>query len=72
MVKNYESDLYDELSVQMGSVVEVVEKTMDGWWLVRCAGREGRVPATNMRRANTAKAQQMLEISCQLTLESQV
>ena len=72
VVKNYKPDMKDEVSLQMGCVVEVVEKTMDGWWLVRCKGKEGRAPATNLRRANTVKAQHILEISSQATLERQV
>ena len=72
VVKNYKSDMKDEVILQMGCVVEVVEKTMDGWWLVRCKGKEGRAPATNLRRANTVKAQHILEISSQATLEAQV
>ncbi len=72
VVKSFKSELKDELSLQMGSVVEVVERTMDGWWLVRCRGKQGRAPATNMRRANTLKAQHILDISSQATLEAQV
>ena len=72
VVKSYTSDFKDEMSIQMGSIVEVVEKAMDGWWLVRCKGKEGLAPATNLRRANTVKAQHILEISSQATLEAQV
>ena len=72
VVKNYKPDMKDEMNLQLGSVVEVVEKTMDGWWLIRCKGEEGRAPATNLRRANTAKAQHILEKSSQATLEAQV
>ena len=72
VVKSYKPDRKDEVSLSMGRVVEVLEKTMDGWWLIRCKGKEGRAPATNLRRANTAKAQHILEISSQATLERQV
>lgn len=72
VVKTYKPEMKDEVTLQIGSVVEVVEKSMDGWWLVRCKGKEGRAPATNLRRANTAKAQHILEISSQATLEAQV
>ena len=72
VVKSYKSEMKDELTLQMGCVVEVVEKAMDGWWLVRWKGQEGRAPATNMRKANSVKAQHILEICSQATLEAQV
>lgn len=36
-VKSYKATKSDEISVNMGNVVEVVQKSEDGWWLVRCA-----------------------------------
>ncbi len=48
------------------------EKTMDGWWLVKCGSKQGRVPATNLRRANTAKAQHIIEIGSQVDSEKKV
>ena len=53
-------------------VVEVREKTMDGWWLVKCGSKQGRVPATNLRRANTRKAQHIIDIGTQADSEKKV
>lgn len=33
--KSYKSTKMDEISVEIGSVVEAVRKSNDGWWLVR-------------------------------------
>lgn len=36
-VKSYTASKSDEISVNMGSVVEVLQKSENGWWLIRCA-----------------------------------
>lgn len=36
-VKSYTATKSDEISVNMGSVVEVLQKSENGWWLIRCA-----------------------------------
>ena len=33
--RNYVSKNRDEVSVHIGSVVEVLRKSGDGWWLIR-------------------------------------
>ncbi|KAM9457484.1 NADPH oxidase organizer 1-like [Clarias gariepinus] len=43
--KNYKSAKKDELSVEIGSVVEVLRKSNDGWWLVRYNCRTGYIPS---------------------------
>ncbi|KAM9457485.1 putative neutrophil cytosol factor 1C [Clarias gariepinus] len=43
--KSYKSTKIDELSVEIGSVVEVVKKSNDGWWLVRYNCRTGYIPS---------------------------
>lgn len=35
VVRDYESQKADELSLNNGVVVEVVKKSEDGWWLIR-------------------------------------
>lgn len=34
-VRNYTAKKEDEVSVHIGSVVEVLQRSDDGWWLVR-------------------------------------
>jgi len=34
-VRNYSSEKDDEVSVPLGSVVEVLRKSDDGWWFIR-------------------------------------
>lgn len=36
-VKSYKATNSDEISVNMGSVVEVLQKSENGWWLIRWA-----------------------------------
>ncbi|XP_026994809.1 NADPH oxidase organizer 1a [Tachysurus fulvidraco] len=43
--KSYKSTKMDEISVEIGSVVEAVRKSNDGWWLVRYNCRTGYIPS---------------------------
>ncbi|TSO37073.1 NADPH oxidase organizer 1 [Bagarius yarrelli] len=43
--KSYKSTKIDELSVEIGSVVEVLRKSDDGWWLVRYNCKTGYIPS---------------------------
>ncbi|NXN40260.1 NOXO1 oxidase, partial [Rhinoptilus africanus] len=45
VVRDYESQKADELSLNNGVVVEVVKKSEDGWWLIRYNGRTGYMPS---------------------------
>ncbi|MCI4384203.1 hypothetical protein PGIGA_G00036150 [Pangasianodon gigas] len=44
-IKNFTSTMRDELSVNIGAVVEVIQKSDDGWWLARYKGKAGYVPS---------------------------
>ncbi|XP_077482785.1 NADPH oxidase organizer 1b [Stigmatopora argus] len=44
-VRNYFTKKSDELSLPIGSVVEVLKMSDDGWWLARFHGKVGYVPA---------------------------
>ncbi|XP_016521852.1 NADPH oxidase organizer 1-like [Poecilia formosa] len=44
-VRNYSTSKTDEVGVAIGCVVEVLRKSDDGWWLVRCGGRVGYLPS---------------------------
>ncbi|XP_030630974.1 NADPH oxidase organizer 1b [Chanos chanos] len=43
--RSYTSNKADEISVSIGAVVEVMQKSDNGWWLVRYNGRAGYVPS---------------------------
>ena len=36
----------NELALEAGDVLEVLDKRADGWWRGRCKGREGMFPAS--------------------------
>ncbi|KAJ8384032.1 hypothetical protein AAFF_G00212760 [Aldrovandia affinis] len=44
-VKNYKSSKGDEVSVDIGGVVEVLQKSDNGWWLIRYKGKAGYIPS---------------------------
>ncbi|KAM6957198.1 NADPH oxidase organizer 1a [Aplochiton taeniatus] len=45
VARSYKATHEDEVSVEMGSVVEVLQKTNNGWWLVRSGSKPGYVPS---------------------------
>ncbi|XP_037318716.2 NADPH oxidase organizer 1-like [Pungitius pungitius] len=52
VVRSYSSQKDDEVSVPIGSVVEVLRRTDDGWWFIRFNGKSGYVPSRNLRPHN--------------------
>ncbi|XP_053367923.1 NADPH oxidase organizer 1b [Clarias gariepinus] len=48
-IRNYTSTMKDELSVNIGAIVEVIQKSDDGWWLARYNGKEGYLPSIYMQ-----------------------
>ncbi|XP_023664920.2 NADPH oxidase organizer 1b [Paramormyrops kingsleyae] len=49
MARCYRATKEDEVSVNIGSVVEVLQKSADGWWFVRHKGNAGYVPSMYLR-----------------------
>ncbi|XP_021374579.1 SH3 and PX domain-containing protein 2A-like isoform X2 [Mizuhopecten yessoensis] len=47
----------DEIALELGVIVDVVEKNLDGWWMVRYMGKEGWAPATYLMKAEKAHIQ---------------
>nr|XP_033819637.1 NADPH oxidase organizer 1-like [Geotrypetes seraphini] len=47
--KGYEAQSADELSVANGVIIEVLEKSENGWWLVWYNGKAGYVPSMYLR-----------------------
>ncbi|KAM4531565.1 NADPH oxidase organizer 1a [Odontesthes bonariensis] len=51
-VKSYKSTKDDEITVNMGTVVEVMQNSDNGWWLIRYKGKTGYVPAMCLQPYN--------------------
>eukprot|EP00095_Tigriopus_kingsejongensis_P000509 maker-scaffold367_size194084-snap-gene-0.48 protein:Tk00509 transcript:maker-scaffold367_size194084-snap-gene-0.48-mRNA-1 annotation:"hypothetical protein DAPPUDRAFT_301481" len=45
-IYDYKANLYDELTIQVGDVINVHDKQADGWWLGELNGSIGIFPAT--------------------------
>jgi len=43
---SYTANMYDELSIQPGDLINIHDKQADGWWLGELAGTVGIFPAT--------------------------
>ncbi|KAM6897517.1 NADPH oxidase organizer 1b [Xenentodon cancila] len=55
-VKSYTSKKDDEVSAPIGSVVEVLRKSDDGWWLIRFNGKVGYIPSMYLQPYNNPRA----------------
>ncbi|XP_030067857.1 NADPH oxidase organizer 1 [Microcaecilia unicolor] len=53
VVKGYEARNSDEMSVNIGIVLEVLEKSDNGWWLVCYNGKAGYVPSMYLKPYKT-------------------
>lgn len=42
----------DEMDLERGMVVEVVQKNLEGWWKIRSQGREGWAPASYLKKVD--------------------
>lgn len=49
MTREYWSRKPDEIDMKRGDIVDVLEKNLNGWWLVRIGERTGKVPAVYLR-----------------------
>ena len=47
---NYEAEEDDEISFKRGTVVEVLQKSLDGWWMVKINKQVGLAPATFLKK----------------------
>ena len=45
-VYDYTANMYDELNIRYGDVINIHDKQEDGWWLGECGGKVGIFPAT--------------------------
>ncbi|KAK9530640.1 hypothetical protein VZT92_012128 [Zoarces viviparus] len=54
-VRSYSTKKDDEVSVPIGSVVEVLRKSDNGWWFIRFNGKAGYVPSMNLQPSNNPR-----------------
>jgi len=45
-IYDYVANMYDELSISYGDVINIHDKQEDDWWLGECEGKVGIFPAT--------------------------
>ncbi|XP_037611517.1 NADPH oxidase organizer 1-like [Sebastes umbrosus] len=55
-VRSYSTKKEDEVSVPIGSIVEVLRKSDNGWWLIRFHGKLGYIPSMNLQPYNNPQA----------------
>lgn len=48
-IKNYTATKNDEITVNIGAVVEVLQKSDNGWWLIRYKEKVGYIPSVYLR-----------------------
>ncbi|KAK0134649.1 SH3 and PX domain-containing protein 2B [Merluccius polli] len=52
VVYPYSARDQDEIDLEKGMVVEVIQKNLEGWWKIRYQGREGWAPASYLKKAD--------------------
>ncbi|CAM4410678.1 unnamed protein product [Leuciscus chuanchicus] len=57
--KSYKAINSDEISVEIGSVVEVLQKSDNGWWIVRYNRKAGFVPSMYLQPYNNPRIRLM-------------
>uniref|UniRef100_A0A3Q0RQJ7 SH3 and PX domains 2B n=1 Tax=Amphilophus citrinellus TaxID=61819 RepID=A0A3Q0RQJ7_AMPCI len=46
----------DEIDLEKGMIVEVIQKNLEGWWKIRYQGREGWAPASYLKKTEKQSA----------------
>lgn len=54
--KSYSTKKDDEIAVGIGTVVEVLQKSENGWWLIRSNGKVGYIPSMYLQPYNNPRA----------------
>ena len=52
-VDAYTTEEEDELSFPKGVMVDVLQKSLDGWWLIRYNSKTGLAPATFLKKVES-------------------
>ncbi|XP_029028763.1 SH3 and PX domain-containing protein 2B isoform X2 [Betta splendens] len=48
----------DEIDLERGMIVEVIQKNLEGWWKIRSQGREGWAPASYLKKTDLQSQKQ--------------
>ncbi|XP_047192906.1 SH3 and PX domain-containing protein 2B isoform X2 [Scophthalmus maximus] len=48
----------DEIDLERGMIVEVIQRNLEGWWKIRYQGREGWAPASYLKKADIQSQKQ--------------
>uniref|UniRef100_A0A8C8A0I0 SH3 and PX domains 2B n=1 Tax=Oryzias sinensis TaxID=183150 RepID=A0A8C8A0I0_9TELE len=48
----------DEIDLERGMIVEVIQKNLEGWWKIRYQGREGWAPASYLKKSDIQSQRQ--------------
>ncbi|XP_026183855.1 SH3 and PX domain-containing protein 2B isoform X2 [Mastacembelus armatus] len=48
----------DEIDLEKGMIVEVIQKNLEGWWKIRYQGREGWAPASYLKKTDIQSQKQ--------------
>ncbi|KAM3600929.1 uncharacterized protein V6R79_004748 [Siganus canaliculatus] len=49
----------DEIDLERGMIVEVIQKNLEGWWKIRYHGREGWAPASYLKKSDIQSQKQL-------------
>ena len=55
---NYEAEEDDEISFRRGAVVDVLQKSLDGWWKISVDQQVGLAPATFLKKVDNPEVYQ--------------
>ncbi|KAF0022821.1 hypothetical protein F2P81_024802 [Scophthalmus maximus] len=53
----YKAEQEDEISLEMGEIIEVIHKLLDGWWVVRKGEETGHFPSMYLQKAGNRETQ---------------
>ncbi|NXW50465.1 NOXO1 oxidase, partial [Nyctiprogne leucopyga] len=70
VVRAYEAQKADELSLNSGVVVEVVRRSDDGWWLIRYNGHTGYMPSMCLQPYKNPHHKLQTIMSCGLNVST--
>ncbi|BFZ01506.1 hypothetical protein BsWGS_04545 [Bradybaena similaris] len=62
-IEKFDAASADEVSLDKGSVVQVLQKNLDGWWLIRYKGKEAYAPGTYLKKATNMHIVSVVEKS---------
>ncbi|XP_028276860.1 SH3 and PX domain-containing protein 2B isoform X2 [Parambassis ranga] len=48
----------DEIDLERGMIVEIIQKNLEGWWKIRYQGREGWAPASYLKKTDIQSQKQ--------------